>query len=60
MVKKDGHMTFNKVVEVKHQWDSSFMGGIAIPNGVNNYPVMLQMLFTKLIADPEFIAVLKL
>jgi hypothetical protein len=59
-VKKGSHLAFEKLVAVKHQWESSFMGGIAIPNGANNYPVMVQKLFTKLIDDPEFIAALKL
>lgn len=58
-VSNNGQVVFQKLIEIKHEWESSFMGGIAIPNGANNYPVMLQMLISKLISDPEFLSVLK-
>lgn len=47
---------FNKVVTVSHEWDSSFVGAIAIPNAQNNYPIAVQKLIAKLMTDKDFIS----
>lgn len=45
---------YDKTVSVQHAWESSFLGGIAIPRAIQNYVVALQMLLNKLFSDPEF------
>jgi hypothetical protein len=59
LVRQGMQTRFDKVKEVRHQWASSFAGAVAIPTAANNYPVMVQMLFAQLIADPEFTAALR-
>jgi hypothetical protein len=46
--------TFEKALTAKHEWESSFLGGIAIPRAIQNYVVTVQMLLNKLYADPDF------
>jgi len=51
----DGARTrFDKVVSVTHEWDSSFLGAIAIPRAIENYVVTVQKLVGKLLGDSEF------
>lgn len=45
---------YDKTLSVRHEWESSFLGGIAIPRAIQNYVVALQMLLNKLYSDPEF------
>ena len=45
---------FEKTVTAAHEWESSFLGGIAIPRAIQNYVTTVQMLLAKLWADPEF------
>lgn len=47
---------FDKVVTITHEWDSSFVGAIAIPNAQNNYPIAIQKLISKLMTDQDFIS----
>lgn len=47
---------FDKVVTIAHEWDSSFVGAIAIPNAQNNYPIAIQKLISKLMTDQDFIS----
>ena len=49
-----GRATYDKVLESRHEWESSFLGGVAIPRAVQNWVVTLQKLFALLYADPEF------
>jgi len=46
---------YNEIHEISHEWESSFMGSIAIPNAQNNYPVAVQKLIRDFLADPDFI-----
>ncbi|WP_199610119.1 hypothetical protein [Flocculibacter collagenilyticus] len=55
-VKQDEKVTYQKTLSAKHEWDSSFVGAVAIPNGQINYPVIIQKLLGELFTDPEFIA----
>ena len=45
---------FTKSISVTHEFESSFMGNIAIPNGQLNYPVMVQKLCGALFNDADF------
>jgi hypothetical protein len=47
---------YDKALTAKHQWESSFLGGIAIPRAIQNYVVTLQKLLHQLYSDPEFAA----
>jgi len=55
-VLNSGNVIFDKVVTIRHQWDSSFVGAIAIPNAQNNYPIAVQKLISKLMSDRDFIS----
>lgn len=59
IVTRDGSQVYQKAFSVHHEWDSSFVGAIAIPNAQNNYPVTVQKLITQFMTDPEFIAAVK-
>lgn len=52
-------MLYEKTLTARHEWESSFIGGIAIPAGQNNYPVVVQKLFTALFNDKKFQAAVK-
>ncbi len=55
LVKREGQVRFDKVKRIEHQWESSFVGAVAIPLAVNNYPVMVQKLLGTLFTDPDFV-----
>jgi hypothetical protein len=57
IVTKENHEIYNKDHSIQHQWDSSFVGSIAIPNAQNNYPIAVQKLIAVFLTDPEFIKV---
>lgn len=54
-VTKSGAKIFEKEVSAHEEWDSSFVGAIAIPNAMNAYPVLINTLVTNLFKDPDFI-----
>ncbi|HEY9131661.1 MAG TPA: hypothetical protein VIM98_07865 [Dyella sp.] len=55
IVTKDGETVYDKTLTATHQWESSFIGAIAIPAAFQNYPAAMQKLVAKLFNDPEFI-----
>lgn len=55
MVKRDSKTVYDKQISANHEWESSFVGAIAIPAGQNNYPVVVQKLFANLFKDKDFI-----
>jgi hypothetical protein len=59
IVRREGQVRFSKVKSATYEWDSSFMGNIAIPRAQQNYPVVIQRLLSALYADPDFLAALK-
>jgi hypothetical protein len=50
---------YQGTVEIKEQWESSFVGAIAIPRCAEMYPKIVQKFLNKLYSDPAFIAALK-
>lgn len=50
---------YDKTLAADHQWDSSFIGAIAIPAAIDNYATAVQKLINKLLSDPEFISAAK-
>lgn len=52
-------IVYEKIHSIHHEWDSSFIGAIAIPNGLNNYPIAVQKLINKFLEDKELIELIK-
>jgi hypothetical protein len=59
VVTRAGAVTYDKVTTVHDEWDSSFVGGIAIPRAQQRYPVIVQKLLGALYADSAFLQALK-
>ncbi len=54
VVKKQGQPVFDKELAVDASWESSFIGGVAIPVAMNQYGALYKALVAKLVDDPEF------
>lgn len=52
---RDGRVVYDKVITAQHEWESSFIGAIAIPAAVQGYPATVQKLVSQLFTDPAFI-----
>jgi hypothetical protein len=59
VVRRAGALRYDAVKRSESSWESSFIGGIAIPRAQQQYPVIVQQLVTKLLADPQFVAALQ-
>ena len=59
VVTRGGAVRYDQVKAILDEWDSSFVGAVAIPRAQQRYPVMVQKLFAALFADPAFIEALK-
>lgn len=55
VVTRDGVVVFDKPLQADHEWESSFMGMIAVPAAMENYVATLQKLIGALVADPAFV-----
>lgn len=53
-VTRAGKRVFEKEIAVDAQWESSFVGAIALPAAVNQYGALYKSLVAKLVDDPEF------
>jgi hypothetical protein len=58
-VKRAGKVTFDKVKVATTQWDSNFIGAIAIPRAIQNYPNVVTALLKQLYEDKEFLEAIK-
>jgi hypothetical protein len=58
-VTRGDSVRYDQVKSVQDRWDSSFVGGIAIPRAQEQYPLMVQKLLAELYADPAFLQSLK-
>jgi hypothetical protein len=59
VVKKGGQTRFDKIKTATLEWDSSYVGAIAIPRGRENYPLVVQKLVGQIFADADFLQALK-
>jgi hypothetical protein len=59
VVKNNGVVRYNKAKRAEASWDSSFLGGVAIPRAIQQYPLIVQKLLVQLLADTDFQAALK-
>jgi len=53
-----GEVIYMKTVGAKIQWESSFIGAIAIPNAAESYPKLVTTLLRNLYSDKEFVSAL--
>ena len=51
-----GQTVYEKSVQAKREWESAFLGAVAIPRALDNYIATIQDLMRKLFGDPEFVA----
>ena len=58
-VTRKGKTVFEKKLSAEHEWESSFVGAIAIPAAANNYPKVISKVIGKLFNDRDFISVTK-
>lgn len=59
IVKRRGEVRYDQVKSVRHEFPSSFVGAVAIPRAVQEYPNTVQKLLASLYADKAFVAALK-
>ena len=59
IVTRGGAVRYDQVKSIHDQWDSSFVGAVAIPRAQEQYPLMVQKLLAALYADPAFLDALK-
>ena len=58
-VTRDGAMVYRATKTARYEWDSAFLGDVAIPRAIANYQVGVQRLIAAYIADPEFVSALR-
>ncbi|MGC0152449.1 hypothetical protein ACPRNU_08335 [Chromobacterium vaccinii] len=54
VVMRDGAVRFDRRVEAKSQWESSFLGAVAIPLAASQYEALYRKLVGNLLADEDF------
>jgi len=59
VVSKAGQTRFDRTKTAHIEWDSNFIGAIAIPRAQEHYPVLVAALLKELYADGEFLRALK-
>jgi hypothetical protein len=58
-VTRDGVSAYRATKIARYEWDSAFLGEVAIPRAISNYQAGVQRLIAAFIADPEFVAALR-
>ena len=59
VVTRSGAVRYDQVKSIHDEWDSSFVGAVAIPRAQERYPLIVQKLLAALYADPAFLQALK-
>ena len=59
LVKRAGQTRFDKLVRQAAEWESSFIGAVAIPDAHNHFGEQFRLILTKLYGDPEFLNALR-
>lgn len=54
VVKQADAVKYDRALEVNSEWESSFVGAVAIPAAIQNYQLMYRKLVGQLFADPDF------
>lgn len=55
IVRRGGVVAYDRSLRATHEWESSFIGALAIQAGIDNYGTTVQKLIGQLLADPAFI-----
>ena len=58
-VKNNGEQRYEATHRAELSWESSFFGAVAVPLAQQQYPLIVQQLLTKLVADPAFQAAIR-
>lgn len=53
-VDKAAQQIYSKQFSARHEWESSFVGAVAIPRAIQAYPGVVEAFLNQLYADPEF------
>lgn len=59
IVSKNGAIRYDQIKVIHYEWESSFVGAIAIPRAQAEYPKLIQQLLSNLYADQAFLDALK-
>ena len=59
VIKKDGKVAYDQVKTANTEWESSFVGAIAIPKAQQEYSSLVKKLLVTLYADDAFLKALK-
>ena len=59
VVQKAGKVRYDQMKSIRHEWESSFVGAIAIPRAQQEYPNLVQKLLAALYEDQSFLQALK-
>jgi hypothetical protein len=59
IVRRGGVIRYEGTKIARHEWPSSFVGAVAIPRAVTNYPIAVRKLLAEFYADEQFMAALK-
>lgn len=54
VLRRGDEVVFDKELAAREEWESSFIGTIAIPGGMQGYVATVQKLVGTLFADPDF------
>jgi len=59
IVKRGEATLYNKSLLAKTTWDTSFVGAVAIPRAITEYPRLVSEFIAVLLRDPDFLAAIK-
>jgi len=59
VVVRNGTQTYRRTLTADGKWESSFIGGIAIPAAQQHYVATVSALLSQLFADPDFVGAIK-
>lgn len=59
IVRNDGQVVYDAVKSVRREWPSNFVGAVAIPRAMENYPFAVRKLLGEFYADPLLLAALR-
>jgi hypothetical protein len=58
-VKRSSDVLYEKVIDQRASWKSSFVGAIAIPDAINHFGDQFRLILLQLYKDPQFQAALR-
>lgn len=58
-IRRGGAVVYDATKAIRHEWQSSFFGGVAVSRSADNYRAGVQRLIAAFIADPAFLDALR-